>query len=212
MGAHVTRGRLVLIAALLLAPVAGLAGVGLYALWEAGLALWTWPLLFGSFALAYLLAWRWTRRAALPPTDAPPPDHWTDRDKRAWELVLAKARSFEALTVEQVQNPKHYADLALDLTAQVAAVYDPGAAGPFDHLTLPEVLACVELAASDLNELVQKYVPGAHLLRLRDLKRARTAAGAYNTASNVVWAGSAVLNPIGTAVRYLLSQIGRAHV
>lgn len=202
--------RVALVLTLFLTPWVALAGIGLYHLWEHG---WSyavgWPLL-ACMALSYFLAWRWTRRGAklLPPVDVPPPDYWTDRDNLAWEKVRAKAATYERVTTEQLADPKHYADIAIDLAQQVGAVYNPEA-GPdraFDLLTLPEVLTCVELAAADLNEMVQKYVPASHLLRIRDARRARQASEWYKTGQNLWWAGAAVLNPIDTAARFIASR------
>src|SRR5207249_3398441 len=173
--------------------------------WETRLMVLAWIPMFLCFGLAYFLAWRWTKRHNLPPTDSNPPGYWTDRDKAAWEKVVEKAKSFEAVTTEQLENPKHYSDLALDLAKQVSEIYNPGAADPFDHLTLPEVLACIELASADLDELVQKYVPGSHMLRIRDIRRARKAVEWYKTGQNIYWAGAAIFDPIQTALRYFAS-------
>jgi predicted GTPase len=201
-----TRFRLILLAVLFLAPFAALMGVGGYHLWSTGHMVWAWIPMFVCLSLAYFFAWRWTRRDSLPQPDATPPGYWTERDKLAWEKISEKAKSFETVTTDQLENPKHYTDLALDLAKQVSEIYNPGAADPFDHLTLPEVLACIELASEDLDELVQKYVPGSHMLRLRDLKRARKAVDWYKTGMNVYWAGAAIFDPIQTALRYFASR------
>src|SRR5688500_7544265 len=152
-----TRFRLFVLILLFTAPFAFLMGAGGYHLWETGWMVYAWIPMFLCFAVAYFLAWRWTKRNSLPPTDAEPPVYWTDRDKLAWEKVVEKAKSFDKITTEQLENPKHYTELALDLAKQVAEHYNPGAPDPFEHLTLPEVLACIELASEDLDELVQKY-------------------------------------------------------
>jgi predicted GTPase len=201
-----TRLRLIFLILLFAAPFAFLMGTGGYYLWKTGLMIWAWIPMFLCFVLAYFLAWRWTKRNNLPPTDTDPPGYWTARDNTAWEKVVAKAKSYEKITSEQIEDPKHYSELALDLATQVAEIYNPGAETPFDHLTLPEVLACVELASADLDELVQKYVPGSHLLRIRDMKRARKAVGWYKTGMNVYWAGAAIFDPVQTALRYLASK------
>src|SRR6478609_1211141 len=168
-----TRLRLILLVLLFLAPFVVLMGLGGYYLWHAGY-LWVWWPLLACMALAYFLAWRWTRkRGLLPPTDIPPPEYWTERDKIAWERVDAKAKSFEKVTLDQISTARHYADLAIDLATEVGAIYNPGSPDPFDTLTLPEVLACVELAAADLNGMAQRYVPGVHLIRMKDTKRAQ---------------------------------------
>jgi predicted GTPase len=204
-----SKARIAVVVVLFLAPFGFLAGVGSYHLWATDWLFWAWWPMFVSFGLAYLLAWRWTRaNKILPPTDTPPPNYWTERDKAAWEKVLTKAKSFDKVTTEQLTDARHYSDLALDLAGQVAEVYNPGAAGPFEHLTIPEVLACVELAAADLDELVQKYVPGVHMLRVRDYKTARKAADWYKVGQNVYWAGAFVFNPIQVGLRWAASRYG----
>ena len=201
--------RIGLIVVLFLAPWFFLIGVGSYHLWNTGWLFWSWWPMFLSFGLAYLLAWRWThRRSLLPPTDTPPPNYWTDRDKLAWDKVDAKAKAFEKITTVQLTDPRHYSELALDLAEQVAKVYYPGGATPFDHLTLPEVLVCVELAAADLNELVEKYVPGSHMLCVRDLQTAKKAVDIYKVGQNAYWAGSLLLNPLQVGIRWAASRYG----
>jgi hypothetical protein len=203
-----TRLRLILLALLFLAPFLVLMGIGSYHLWVAGY-LWVWWPLLACFALTYYLAWRWTRRrGALPDTAPAAPGYWTDRDKLAWEKVDAKTRSFEKVTLDDITNAKHYTDLALELASEVGSVYSPGADDPFDNLTLPEVLACVELAAADLEAMVVKYVPGIHLIRLRDVKTANKAYGMYKSGQNVYWAGAAVFDPLSAGLRYLASRFG----
>jgi predicted GTPase len=203
-----TRFRLILLALLFLSPFLVLIGVGSYHLWETSY-LWVWWPLLGVFALAYYLAWRWTRRGGvLPETAPPPPGYWTERDRLAWEKVEAKAKSFEAVTLDQISNARHYTDLAIDLATEIGFVYNPGAEDPFDRLTLPEVLACIELASADLDGMVQRYVPAVHLLRLRDVKTAQKAYGWYKTGQDIYWAGAALVNPLSTGLRYIASRAG----
>jgi predicted GTPase len=212
--------RIAVVAELFLAPFTFLTGVGLIHVMDTGgeaAALIDTHLggtrvawlvgMFASTGLGYVLAWRWTRgNQILPPTDLPPPNYWTDRDKAAWEKVQAKAKSFEKVTTEQLADAQHYSELTLDLARQVAELYNPGAADPFDHLTIPEVMTCAELVAADMNELVQKYVPGVHMLRVRDYKRAKQAADWYRVGQNVYWAGAAVFNPVQVGLRWLASR------
>lgn len=204
-----SKARIGLLLLLFLAPWVFLAGVGSYHLWTNGWFFWAWWPTFLCFGLAYFLAWRWTRgRKILPTTDTPPPNYWTDRDKLAWEKVNAKAKAYTAITTDQLGDPKHYMDVALDLAEQVEQVYDPGGHSPVDHLTLPEVLACAELAAADLNTLVQKYVPGSHLIRVRDLRTAKKATEWYRIGQNAVWLGSTLINPIQSGSRWAASRFG----
>ncbi len=204
-----SRARIGLLVVLFLAPWCFLVGVGSYHLWESGWLFAAWWPMFLSFGLAYYLAWRWTRRRSLfPSTDSPSLNYWTDRDKLAWAKVDSKAKSFATISPDQLADPRHYSDLALDLADQVAKVYYPEGATPFDHLTLPEVLACVELAAADLDELVQKYVPGSHMISVRDLQRVRKAADWYKVGQNAYWAGSMLLNPLQVGLRWAASRYG----
>jgi predicted GTPase len=206
-----SKTRVAVIAALFLSPFVFLTSVGGYHLYHAPGPLgfswlfWTWWPLFLTFALSYYLAYRWTRRSDLPPTDHTA-HYWTERDATAWEKVTTKAKSFERVTTDQLANAKHYTELSLDLAKQVADVYNPGAEDPFEHLTVPEVLACVELASAELDELVQKYVPGVHMLRVRDYKTVRKAADWYRTGQNLYWAGAAVLNPVEVGLRWLATR------
>lgn len=203
-----SKARIAVLAALFLLPWVFLIGVGGYHLWDRGYT-WVWWAVILLSGLTYFLAWHWTRnRSLLPPTDAPPPGYWTDRDKAAWEKVDARAKAFTSVTTEQLADARHYSELALDLAGQVAAVYHPGGATPFDHLTIPEILACAELAAADLDELVQKYVPGAHMLRIRDFKQARKVADWYKTGQNLYWAGAVLFNPIQSGLRWAASRYG----
>lgn len=217
-----SRTRVAVLVLLFLGPFAVLVAVGSYHLYhtDSGVAVplpwgdhrfswlfWIAWAMMASLGLGYYFAAKWTRgNRLLPPTNEPPPNYWTDRDKAAWEKVQAKAKSFDKVTTELLAKPEHYSELGLDLARQVAAEYNPGATDPFDHLTIPEVMTCFELAAADMNELAQKYVPGVHMLRVRDYKRARQAADWYRTGQNIYWAGAALFNPLEVGVRWIASR------
>jgi len=199
-----TRLRLIFLTLLFLTPFLVLMAFGALWTWEARLR-WVWWPLLGMVGLAYFLAWRWTRkRGMLPRTDTPAPEYWTDRDRLAWEKVDAKAKSFESVTLDQISTPQHYANLSVELATEVGNIYSPS--DPFGHLTLPEVLACIELAAADLNGMTQKYVPGVHLIRLKDTKKAQKAYDWYKTGMDVYWAGAVLFDPISAGLRYLASR------
>jgi predicted GTPase len=91
---------------------------------------------------------------------------------------------------------------------ELARFYHPGAADPVASLTIPEMLAVVELAAHDLAEMVEQYLPGGHLLTVKDWRNARKAVDWYQTANNVYWAISSIFSPINTAARYAASKVG----
>jgi uncharacterized protein len=201
-----TRLRLIVLAILFFLPFLVLLGIGVFHLKETG-NLWVWWPLLACAGLAYFLAWRWTRsQHLLPPDDTRPPEYWTERDKIAWGKVDAKAKMFEKVTLDQISTAKHFTDLSLELAVEVGKVYNPDSDDPFDTLTLPEVLTCIELASTDLNAMVQKYIPGVHLLRIRDARRAKKAYGWYKTGQDVYWAGAAIFDPIHAGLRYLASR------
>ena len=190
-----TRLRLILLALLFLAPFVVLMGFGGYYLWHAGI-LWVWWPLLACMGLAYFLAWRWTRkRGLLPPTDIPPPEYWTERDKIAWERVDAKARSFEKVTLDQISTARHYADLAIDLATEVGTIYNPASADPFDTSRFPKCSPASNSRPPTSTAWRSKYVPGVHLIRMKDTKRAKKAYGWYKTGQDVYWAWRGALRP-----------------
>jgi predicted GTPase len=77
-------------------------------------------------------------------------------------------------------------------------------------LTIPEILAVVELAAHDLGRLVDQYLPGGHLLTINNWRQAKQATDWYSTLSKVYWAVSAVFSPVKTGLRWAASQAGMA--
>jgi predicted GTPase len=94
------------------------------------------------------------------------------------------------------------------MAQELARFYHPSAADPVERLTIPEILAVTELAAHDLTEMVDQYLPGGHLLTIRNWRQASRVGEWYTRASNVYWAISAVFSPINTAVRYSASKLG----
>ncbi len=201
--------RLILLAFLFAAPFVFLIGYGSYALWWSGWSFWAWWPMFVCLALAYFLALRWQRQLKLiGPVEFTPPLHWTDRDKQAWQLVEARARAGAKLDADKLSSISFYTDTAQDMALELARFYHPKAQDPLGSLTIPEILAVIELATHDLAEMVDKYLPGGHLLTVNDWKRAKQATEWYQTASNVYWAISTLFAPFNTGIRYLASQVG----
>lgn len=191
---------------LILAPAIILIGLGAYHIWASGQT-WLWWVLLGLLGLGYLLAWRWTRRPRqLPLPTSSVPSYWTEQDQQAWAKVLAKAQQYENVSWEALGTTQHYTALALDVAREVAQVYHPQIDDPFDPLTLPEVLTCLELAASDLQDWVQKYVPASHLIRIGDIRRARRVWDWYQRGQNAYWLLAALFDPISTAARYTVAR------
>ena len=208
-----TRLKVAIVSALMLAPFLFLIGVGSYHLYESGWSFIAWWPMAASFALAYLLAWWWARSRVkiletAAHTDDELPNYWTTRDRAAWAKVVDYVAKAPAMDPEHSSDTKRYADDAQKLGLAVSLVYKPDAKDPFGHLTVPEILTCSELIAADLRELTVKYIPGSHLVRVNDIKFARKAVDWYETGRNAYWLGSAILSPVKTAAQFMATKVG----
>jgi predicted GTPase len=204
-----SRWRIIVVAVLLVAPLAALAGLGSYYLWREHLWIYVWWPMAACMALGYVLAWHWQRRRKLlAALDFTPPLHWTDRDRAAWKLVEARAEAAAKVNPDDLTDFNFYTKTGQEMALELARFYHPGATDPISSLTIPEMLAVVELASHDLAELVDRYLPGGHFLTLNHLRQARQATEWYQTASNLYWLISAVFAPVNTATRYLASRLG----
>lgn len=204
------RWRLIVLGILLAGPVLFLAGYGAYQLWLSNWWAWLWWPLAACFTMAYLLAWRWQKQRRLLRVDFVTSSHWTPRDQQAWQLVIKRAEAGSQLTAEQLSNVNHYVTTAQELALELARFYNPKAADPLSSLTIPEILAVIELAAHDLAELIDRFLPAGHLLTVDNWRQAKQATDWYRTASDLSWLISALFSPINTSVRYLASQVGMA--
>ncbi len=208
-----TRTRFLILAVLVVAPFLFLMGVGSYHLFVTGWTIIAWWPMAACLAAAYGLGWYWThrRRKILPNTGVDsPPEIWTDRDAHAWTLVEKKAALVTRITADEMADPKRYADLAIDLSLEIARVYNPTAADPFGHLTLPEILTCAELVAHDLTTKVNTYLPGSHILTVNQWKQSRQVIDWGQRALNISWLARAVFNPVSTGIQYLASRASGA--
>jgi predicted GTPase len=206
-----SRWRIAILVVLAGWPVVALAALGSYYLWTSGWSFPAWWLMAGSLGLAYLLGWYWHRqRQLLPPIDFQSLPQWTDRDRGAWQLVEARAKASMSLDRAALSDVNVYVKTAQDLAYELAHYYHPGSADPLGPLTLPEILAVVELAAHDLADLVSEYLPGGNLLSVADWKRAKQAVDWYQSASNAYWLASALFSPLNTATRFAASKLGLA--
>jgi uncharacterized protein len=203
------RWRVILVAGLLVLPFALLAAVGMYHLWDLGFGLYSWSVMLVSMALGWFLAWRWQRKNLLlrPPSFDTPP-HWTDRDAQALQLVKTRAEAAAKLSPKLFTDATFYFNTAQEMAQELAAFYHPGAKDPVSNLTVPEILAVIELAAHDLAQLVEKYLPGGHLMTIRDWKFAKQAADWMQSANKLYWAIATVFNPVDAVMRYTASRVG----
>jgi predicted GTPase len=205
----VSRWRILIVLVLALAPFVALTSLGGYYLWLRGWSFWAWWPMAVCWIAAYLLVFYWHRSLKLlgrPDVEIPP--HWSERDKQAWQIVEARARNLEKLTPEDLGELHSYVDTAQKLALDLARVYHADAADPVGDLTIPELLAVIELAAHDLSELVAQYLPGSHLLTIRNWRQARQAADWYQTLSSAYWFLSALFSPLQTGLRFGASRLG----
>src|SRR5262245_11484698 len=163
-----SRWRIALVAVLIAAPLGALALLGSYYLWETGWGFLAWWPMAASMMLGYLLGWYWQRKQQLlRPVDVDLPAHWTERDENAWKLVEARARTAATLPSSKLTDLNFFVDTGKEMAAELAQFYHPKTQDPIDNLTIPEILAVIELASHDMAEIVDKYLPGGHLLTIK---------------------------------------------
>ncbi len=204
-----SRWRIILVVFLITIPLLVLAVTGSYYLWTKGLSFHVWWPLAGCMILGYLLAWYWQqKRMLLRPVDFTAPRHWTERDQEAWTLVKARAEQASKINIDDFVEFQFYVDTAQEMAQELSHFYHPRAKDPIGSLTIPEILAVIELAAHDMAELVDQYLPGGHLLTVSDWRRAKQVSDWYRTANNAYWLISAIFSPINTGIRYTTSKLG----
>ncbi len=203
-----SRWRWFVLVALTVTPILVLVSFGIYSLWISGMWFWAWWPLTGSLGLAYFFGWRWQAEKKLLKVDFSGPLHLTDRDRKAWELVEERAKKAATLPANQLISFPFYADTAQAMALELAQFYHPKTKDPIGSLTIPELLAVVELAAHDLAEMVDEYLPGGHLVTINDMRGFKKLADWYPTASNITWIISGIFSPFNTAVRYFAMKAG----
>jgi predicted GTPase len=204
-----SRWRIFLVVVLILAPFLFLAGVGSYSMWSRGWGFFAWWALALCMGVGYTLGWYWQRkRMLLHPPDFSVPRHWTERDNGAWKLVQEYAQAANSLSKDKLSSIDRYVATAKEMAEKMAVYYHPGTTDPVSYLTVPEILTVIELVAHDLADLVDSYVPGGHLMTVRDWRRARQALDWYHSASNLYWAIAAVFAPLETGARYAAWKLG----
>ncbi len=205
-----SRWRIFVVLGLVALPTLLLAGAGSYYLWQTGVGLLLWWPMMACLALGYFLAHHWIRkRQLLHAIDFTPPEVSAERDRLAWQIIENRAKT-EGLTEDMLTSLQQYVKTAEELVRELAAHYHPGEKDPAGGLTIPEMLAVVELAARDLAGMVDNYIPGGHLLTIHDFQRARRAVELYQSATQLYWLVSALFAPLNTGLRYTASKFGVA--
>lgn len=205
--------RIAVVAVLLGGPVVALAGLGSYHLLSQP---WGW-LFWWGFLLAmiagYVLAAYWVRkRRLLPNPEPPPPLYWTEKDHEAWKLVQARADAADKLDRAQMSQPPFYMTTAMEMADEIARFYHPKARDPVGSVTVPELLAVLELAFGDLYDLVDKTVPGGHLLTVDQWRQAKEwgdwATRMGSNLSNAYYAIAGIFDPVNIGLRYAAARLG----
>jgi predicted GTPase len=191
-------------------PAILLMGFGLYFLWQSGWGLLLGWMLLACIGLSYYLANHWQKKQRLlQPLQAPTPA-WTERDQAAWKIVETYVAKGQKYNATELLLSNTYQDTAQNLALDLARHYHPKVKDPISALTIPEILTVIELATHDLSVMVDEYLPGGHLLTIRDLRRMKKAADWYPTIQNLSWIVSALFSPVNTAARYVTSNVGLA--
>jgi predicted GTPase len=197
--------RFILPAVLILLPLAFLVGVGAFHIWERGWTFWAWWPMAMSMCAGYILAWRIQKQYVRARQKMNPPDFWTNRDRLAAEIIEATLK--KTVTQQQMGEARFYFDTASELAQQISKVYQPEAKDPLDPVTIPELLAVIELAAHDLSNLTEKYIPASHLMAISHWRQTQKWIGRVNTISKGYWLFSTLLDPVKTAIRYGANQL-----
>ena len=197
------------VAILAVAPILLLVGVGIWWFWMEGWMLYAWWPMTACLASSYVLGWWWQRRALLPGRPCfEPPQEWTDRDREAWRLVERRAHAVKSVSAQRLKDIQFYIRTAQEMALELAQFYHPQADDPIGSVTIPELLAVFELAAHDLAEMVDDYLPAGHLLTIDNWRRTEQVTRWYQQGRNMYWAVSAILSPFQTATRYAASRVG----
>jgi predicted GTPase len=204
-----SRLRIAIVFSLLVIPLGVLCSLGGYFVWRQGWGIWLWWPLSGCMALAYFLARRWQRSLRLiGRPDFEVPLFWTERDQQAWKLVEAYAGRAAQIERSKLGEMATYPQTAKELAEEITRFYHPGTGDPIGFLTIPEILAVVELASHDLGVWVDQYLPAGHLLTVNNWRQARQAADLYGKASNVYWLVTALFAPVETGLKFAASRMG----
>jgi predicted GTPase len=201
-----SRWRSLVVVILLLFPLAVYVAVGGWALWQNGLLTWLWLPIPVCWGAAFLLLRWWKKHFAPPETHTESPLHWTPRDQAAWKLVEERSQSLAGVPPDDLTRVQFYVDTAMALSLEIARVYHPKANDPISQLTIPEILAALELAFEDLAGMVDEYVPAGHLLTVNHYRQLSKIPKWSKTLSKFYWPISTVLAPTTVIARYAASR------
>lgn len=197
--------RSMVIGALVLLPLAFYLALGTYAMWSTGLFWWSWIFLPACWFLSWLVSRMWPASDTVNLVDARTAKHWTQRDKKAAEIVKQHQARVRDLSAESLSDPHFYLESIQQLATDLAVHYHPEAKDPYSSLKVTEVLAAVRLAVDDLESLAIKSIPGSRLLTIGQWQALQHAPKWVRRIQDSVWLGSILMNP-ANIVRYYTSK------
>ncbi len=201
------RWRILVVMGLLVFPFTVYIAVGGWALWQQGWLTWLWLPIPVCWGLALLLLRWWKKHFSPREAKTETPLHWTPRDQAAWKLVEKRSQSLADAPPENFTKVQFYVDTALEMSLEIARIYHPKAEDPISQLTIPEILAALELVFEDLSELVEGYVPAGHLLTVNHYRKLANIPKWSKTLSKFYWPISAVFAPQTVVARYAASKV-----
>jgi hypothetical protein len=197
---------------------------GSFWLWERGLIIY-WAI--GS-CLAVIAIYYLQSRLLLPlsqanaSSDVSPEDHggdsWTLRQEEAWQDVLRLAAGVKA---ERIVNRDAALNLGLETIEAVAKRLHPERRDPLLQFTVPEALAVIERASSNLSAFVRGSFPLGDRITVAQLMWLYRWRSALHLAEKGydLWRIVRMLNPVAAATQELrerftrqIYDIGREHL
>lgn len=146
--------------------------------------LYQYHMLLGWFAVSLavtLLGWWLIRplRRGPPSPQAGPELAWPPIGQAAWKDVEVLAVRLEAENLA-LDEPERLQAVLREIVESVARHYNPASPEPWLEIPVPYVMRIVELVARDVREATLTYVPGSHILTIRDWRRLWELAGLVN--------------------------------
>jgi uncharacterized protein len=196
------RPRTLVLLSLMLLPVLVYLALGGYTLWQSGVLAWVWWLLPVCWGVTWIVARLWKTEAIHEDQSIRAAGHWTDRDRKAVEIVHAFQRQVDSVSMQQLTDPHFYVDQVKSLSLQLAQHYHPQAEDPFSARTAPEVVAAVRLAIDDLERWMLKSAPGSRMLTIKQWRMLQHAPKWLQRLQQAGWAASILINPANIASYY----------
>lgn len=191
-------------------PFLVLIPIGVLWLWERGLVHW-WLIAAALLGAGGYGVATWMRRRAAGAEEvlaeherqaplSPPDADWSPRDLAAWDKIQRLAAATDR---HIVGDQELLLAAARETIEMVAAHYHPEPVDPVWRFTLPEALLLTERLSARLRVVLLDNVPGAHLIRVGQVREiwalkpaAQRGLRAFGYASRV-YRAARFMNPLG---------------